>query len=256
MMWVKAAVAGLLLAVAAQDAPNPDEKKQKDEEARAKVDEFKAELKKAKMSGDICFALQNLGGVQHPRILSELQKWLARPEPDICGAAADQIAKYQKDRIAAEMLMMAAKGRRDRDSNEPMIRCLRSAGDVGYRPIARQFVSYFRHKDVYVAKEAVDSLGKLKSKDGIDPLLTLARELDAIREDQGQPGGVSLPGVGGPALPGGAGNQQNDDLMRKNTLLPAVLRALSDITGENKKDSKEWDQWWRKERSKFKEQPE
>ncbi len=247
-MRVKAAAFGLILAAAVQD-PAADEKKKKEEEAKAKIAEFKKELKNCKTEGDVCLALQNLGSVQHPKILVELQVWLSRPQADICGAAAEQISKYTKDKVAANMLMTVARSRKDSDG---IIKCLRSAGDVGYRPIAPMFYPYFRNKDVNVAKEAVDSLGKLKSAASIEPLIRLAKELEGIREDMNQVGGMPLPGVG-PNLPGGVGTPEDDMLNRKRGLLPAVYRALSDITGERWGTSKEWELWWRKNRSTFKE---
>ncbi len=245
-MWVKAAAFGLILAAAAQD-PAADEKKKKEEEAKAKIAEFRKELKTCKANGDVCLALQNLGSIQHPKILQELEVWLRRPEAEICGGAGEQIAKYTKDRVAAEMLMTAAKSRKDSDG---IIKCLRYAGDVGLRITAPMFNNYFRHKDVDVAKEAVDSLGKLKSASSVDPLIRLLRELDDIRDDVNQPGSVPIPGVSN--LPGGS-STADDNLKRKNALLPSVRQALSEITGERWGTAKEWEAWWRKNKGTFKE---
>jgi len=247
----RSAVLGVVLAAAVQD-PAVDEKKQKEEEAKAKIAEFRKELKKCKTAGDICLAIQTLGSVQHLKILDELRIWLFRPEPEICAAAAEQIGKYTKDRVAAELLMAAAKSRKDPDG---IISCLRFAGDIGYRPIAPQFVPYFRHKNLGVAKEAVDSLGKLGSASSIEPLIKLARELEGVPEGQWG-GGVNLP-LAGPAgnLPGGGweGSPQNDMLTRKRELLEPVHRALSNITGERWKTHNEWLAWWQKNRATFKE---
>lgn len=252
-MTLSSAVLGMILAAVVQDAA-ADEKKQKEEEAKAKIAEFRKELKKCKTAGDICLAIQTLGSVQHPKILAELQTWLSRPESEICSAAAEQIGKYAKDRVAAEILLATAKSRKDADG---IISCLRFIGDIGYRPIAPQLVPFFRNKSVNVAKEAVDSLGKLGSAASIDPLIKLARELEEVPEGQWG-GGVNLPmpgGIGGnlPGGPAGEGSPQNDMLSRKRVLLDPVFRALQQITGERWRSHKEWTEWWRKNRATFKE---
>jgi len=255
-MWVKAAILGLILA-AAQD-PAADEKKKKEEEAKAKIAEFKKELKTCKTEGDICLALQNLGSLQHLKILQELEVWLRRPQADICGGAAEQVSKYSKDRIAAEMLMAAAKSRRDSDG---IIKCLRYAGDVGYKPIAPQFPAYFRNKNTDVAREAVDSLGKLGCAVSVEPLIKLLREIEGTLDNTGVGGVGGLPGGVGGGMPGGnlpggaggAGSPEEEMRKRQTELMPAVQRALKSITGERWGTSKEWDTWWRKNRGTFKE---
>jgi len=255
-MWVKAAAVGLILSIAAQD-PAADEKKKKEEEAKAKIAEFRKELKTCKTEGDICLALQNLGSVQHPKILEELRVWVHRPQSDICGGAAEQIGKYAKDRMAADILMTAAKSRKDGDG---IIKCLRYAGDVGYKPIAPLFNPYFRNKSTDVAKEAVDSLGKLGCAVSVEPLIKLLREIEGTLDNTGTggvgglPGGLgNMPGANLPGGAGGAGSPEEEMRKRQTDLMPAVQRALKNITGERWGTSKEWDTWWRKNRGTFKE---
>src|SRR6185295_9523086 len=91
--------------------------------------------------------------------------------------AKAKIGKYKKDKDAAETLMGAAGARKDKDS---IVKCLRYAGDTEYKAIVSKLTGYFRSKDSDVAKEAVDSCAKLKSKDAVDPLLNLWKELEGI----------------------------------------------------------------------------
>jgi hypothetical protein len=239
-MWVKVTAIGLLLAASA--LAQDDDAKKKDEEAKAKVADFKKSLKGVKTEKDIARALEDLGSLQHPRVLAELKNYLGRSADEVA-AAAEQIAKYKKDKEAAETLMTAAGARRDRDS---IVKCLRYAGDVEFKGIVAKLTGYFRNKEVDVARESVDSCAKLKSRDAIEPLLNLWKELDGIKEEKaGKDGGL------GGGLGVGA-SMQEDQVKRKRDLTPAVESALNKISGEDFKDLRAANDWWRKAKSTFK----
>jgi len=244
-MWVKVTAIGLLLAASA--LAQDDDAKKKDEEAKAKIADFKKSLKGLKTEKDIVRALEDLGSLQHPRVLAELKNYLGRSADEVA-AAAEQIAKYKKDKDAAETLMTAAGARRDKES---IVKCLRYAGDVEFKGIVAKLTGYFRNKEVDVARESVDSCAKLKSKDAVEPLLNLWKELDAIKEEKaGKDGGL---GGGGLTGTGGIGaSMQEEQTKRKRDLTPAVESAINKISGEDFKDLRAANDWWRKARSTFK----
>jgi hypothetical protein len=248
-MWVKVTAMGLLLAACA--LAQDDDAKKKDEEAKAKIAEFKKSLKGVKTEKDIVRSLEDLGSLQHPRVLSELKNYLGRSADEVA-AAAEQISKYKKDKDAAETLMTAAGARRDKDS---IVKCLRYAGDVEFKGIVPKLTGYFRSKEVDVARESVDSCAKLKTKDAIDPLLNLWRELDGIKEEKaGKDGGLGG-GLGGGGITGTGGvgaSMQEEQTKRKRDLTPAVESALNKISGEDFKDLRAANDWWRKARATFK----
>jgi hypothetical protein len=246
-MWAKTAAIALILAsaVTAQD----DDPKKKDDEAKAKIAEFKKELKTAKTDKDVARALEGLGSLQHPKVLTELKSYLNK-STEIAVAAAEQISKYKKDRDAAETLMAGA-GARDK---EVVVKCIRYAGDVEFKGIVPKLANLFRHKDVDAAKEAVDSCAKIRSKDAMDPLLNLWRELDGIREEKSNSGG-GLGGLGGGGITGTGGvgqSMQDEQLKRKQSLTPAVESAIKKITNEDFKDLRAANDWWRKNKGTFK----
>ena len=248
-MWFKVTAIGLLLAASA--LAQDDDAKKKDEEAKAKIADFKKSLKGVKTEKDIARALEDLGSLQHPRVLAELKNYLGRSADEVA-AAAEQIAKYKKDKEAAETLMTAAGARRDKDS---IVKCLRYAGDVEFKGIVAKLTGYFRSKEVDVARESVDSCAKLKSRDAIEPLLNLWKELDGIKEEKaGKDGGLGG-GLGGGGLTGTGGvgaSMQEEQAKRKRDLTPAVESALSKISGEDFKDLRSANDWWRKARATFK----
>jgi hypothetical protein len=248
-MWAKTTAFALILAAAAA-AQQDDEAKKKEEEAKAKIADFKKELKGAKNEKDITRALEGLGELQHPKVLAELKGYLGRSADEVA-AAAEQIGKYKKDKEAADTLLGAAGARKDKDS---IVKCLRYAGDTEFKGIVSKLTAYFHNKDTDVAKESVDSCAKVKSRDAIEPLLSLWKELEAIKEEKADKGGGLGGGLGGGITgTGGVGaSMQEEQLKRKRDLTPAVESALKKITGEDFKDLRAANEWWRKNKGTFK----
>ena len=251
-MLGKTAAVWLILAAA---VVAQDDDKKKEEEAKAKIADFKKELKTCKTEKDMAKAVEGLGSLQHPKVLAELKTYLTKGG-EVTVSAAEQIGKYKKDKDAAEALVTAAGSQRDKES---VVKCIRYAGDVEYKGIISKLANLFRHKEVDAAKEAVDSCAKIRSKDAIDPLLGLWKELDGIKEEAPSKGGGSggIGGVGG--VGGGIGgvggvgqSMQDEQIKRKRELTPAVEAALGKITGENFKDLRAANDWWRKNKASFK----
>jgi hypothetical protein len=206
-MWAKTTAICLILAAAA--VAQDDDAKKKDEEAKAKIAEFKKELKTSKSDKDIARAIEGLGELQHPRVLAELKPFLSRGGESAV-TAAEQISKYKKDKDAGETLITAASGTKEKDV---AVKFIRYAGDVEYKGIVPKLANLFRHKEVDTAKEAVDSCAKLRSRDAIDPLLNLWKEMEAIREETKS--GKNDTGLGG--LGGGLGASMQDEQLKRGS---------------------------------------
>lgn len=247
-MWSKTTAIWLILA-ASLLAQQSEEEKKKEEEAKAKLADYRKELKTAKTDKDVVKAIEGLGELQHPKILTELKGYLSKTLEGAI-AAAEQMGKYKKDKDAAETLASAAGSRREKDA---MVKFLRYAGDTEFKGILPKLTAFFRNKETDAAKEAVDSCAKIKSKDAIEPLLNLWKELDGVKEEKsGGKGGSDL-GAGGLAGTGGVGaSMQDEQLKRKRDLTPAVETALKKITGEDFKDLRAANDWWRKNKATFK----
>ncbi len=236
-----------------------DKQAEKEAEAKAKerVKAVQEKMRKARTLEDRINAIDGLGDEPHAVVLTELRKYLGSPEPDLRKEAAGEIGKFKKDEKASQTLLGAAKGDRVVDVQ---VVCLKEIGDVGCKKTAKDLVWFFGHKELDIAKEAVDSSGSIKAKDSIDPLITLAEqlELDKERSQQNQQGGTQSGGqMPGPQVPGGSGTQQNQDEEKKKRaeeLLPRAIQALKDITGEKLNTTKEWKKWWAKNRSFFKDE--
>ena len=235
----------LVIALACMLGAWTQDDKQKEDEAKAKVAEFNKQLRTCKTDTDVANALRALGSMQHPKILAELKKWLTKPSMEISIGAAEQIGRYKNDKDAAETLL----GGTNRKEKDVVVKCLRYAGDVGYKGVTAKVAGFFKHREVDVAKEAVDTCGSLKSRDAIEPLIGLLKELDAIKEDKNQPG--SGPDFVPGGVPAGAG-VADDQAARKQQLTGAVLTALNRITGQSYQALKDWMGWWSKNKATFK----
>jgi HEAT repeat protein len=273
-MRTLAAILALTFAGAAlaQDKPE-DAKKQaeKDAETKAKttLDNFRNAIKKAKVSDDFIAALNGLGDEPHALILAELKIWLGKPAPEVRQEAADEIGKFKGDEKAAQVLLSMAK--QDK-SIDVQVKCLLEIGKIGCRKIAKDVHALWNHKELDVAREALDTTGACKSKDSIEPLIRFLEEKEAekvqLAQQQqqqqsgssGGSGGSSGGGYGGPSTPGPVTTNQNNDLADKikrvDELIPRAVQALQDITGEKFKMAKEWKKWWGKSKQFFKEEGE
>lgn len=235
-MWIRTAVLSLFLAGLVSAQQSKEDRKKADDEAKARLADFRKDLRKCKVNDDVGRAIAILGQFQHPRILAELKKWINSRQTDIAGVAAEMIAKYKGDRAAAELLAATALSRKEPEVVE---KCLRYLADVKYRPIVPKILKFFRNNNTAFAREAIDTCAALKSKLAMDTLIKLARELDGIQDN---------------ANTGGLGGVADERLQRKRALSGPVEDALEAITGEKKKESvREWDRWWRRNKRSFKE---
>lgn len=242
----------------AQDKKDEEKEKAKQEEkaAEEKIKEFKAT--KIRSSNDTITALEKLGEMQHPKIMKYLFGYLGNGGGEVRRESARQLAKYKKSLEAANALIDAAtKGKNEVETSVKFIECV---GDIGARPCVKALHRLFDHKELDISQAAIDACGAIKSRDSIVPLLSLAKELEAVREDDRSSSG-SGSGSGGPELPGPSGGSgmgkgaEDRQLQRKNRLLKPAIQALKDITGGKERYGKaeEWEKWWAKNKDKFKE---
>ncbi|MBI2930438.1 MAG: HEAT repeat domain-containing protein [Planctomycetes bacterium] len=253
-------IVGLALAGAASAQDDP-KKAEKEAEASAKkrIEEFRTAVRKCRSNEDFVSALDGLGDQPHPLILAELKSWLAKPAPEVRQEAADEIGKFKNDEKAASALLSLARSDRLPDV---AVKALKEVGDIGCKKVARNLTGFFSHREVDIAKEAIDTAGTLGSKDSIDPLITLVDQLELDKE-RGQNSSYSGGGPGasppdGRTFPGQSNqNQQDERKKRAEDLLPRAIQALKDITGEKACNTAgEWKRWWAKNRAFFKDDKE
>src|SRR4029078_3516850 len=146
-MLGKTAAFWLILASAAM-AQSDDDKK-KDDEAKAKIADFKKQVKTRKTEKDMAGAIESLGSLQHPKVLTELKSYLSKGGV-VTIAAGEMIGEDKKDKDAAEALVGAAGSLRDKES---MVKCIRYAGDTEFKGIVPKLTNLFPKKEVDAAQE-------------------------------------------------------------------------------------------------------
>lgn len=249
MMQLALALAALL---ALQD---PMEDKAREEEAKERIVQFRKDYAKAKLPEDRVALIRRLGETQHPKILDEMTKLLTRTDPEPQMAAAGEVAKYVKNETATKALAKAAKTQRD-----PVVAAdfVKRIGDVGWKGGLKELLPLFRHSMIDTSRAAVETAGRFKAKEAITALLDVARELEAVRDDQEVGGGVGRGGVGpggggpGPSGPGPSNKGPDEKVKRKREVLPAAMGALRDITGQSHEKVRDWELWWRRHSKSWK----
>ncbi len=100
--------------------------------------------------------------------------------------------------------------------------------------------------DHSVPKSAILGAGLARSRDSIDPLMELLKELEKAAGTAGNDKNAKAGGVRG--IPGGGANPQKD---RAKALIPSIIKAMQAITREKWASAKEWEIWWGKHKDNF-----
>lgn len=266
-------VAGVFGLCAAQQ-PQEDPKKAEAEEA---VKKFRAEFTaKGATTEAQALSVKVLESVIHRRTLAEAGALVQPgiPEP-ISIAAADTIGKFREIKGAAVFLTSAYNSNQKRPEVRKAI--LRGLGALRAGETLSMLHGLAEGKPYDIAKEAVDSIGKVGKKTSILPLVAFLKkvEVDPAKSGTGGaetgnpvdlpsvPGGPTVPKVGpgggiGPNVGGGYGGAGDGDARaqqdeRRRMLQAPINGALGAITGEKYSTSKEWEIWWQRKGSTFQE---
>jgi hypothetical protein len=110
----------------------------------------------------------------------------------------------------------------------------------------------FDEKEISVAKAAVLATGQVGSAASIDPLIALLAKLEKIQKAGG--GGVdfSTPGTGGATGQNFTVRSDDSPAKRAQELIPAINKALNEITHESNGSLETWSAWWAKNKATFK----
>jgi hypothetical protein len=111
----------------------------------------------------------------------------------------------------------------------------------------------FDEKETSVAKSAILAAGQVGSASSIDPLLALLAKLEKVQKAAAG-GGVdfSTPGTGGATGQNFTVRSDDSPAKRAQELIPAINKALNEITHESNGSSETWGAWWAKNKATFK----
>jgi HEAT repeat protein len=241
----------LLLAVclAAQD----------DAAATEAITAFDATLSKSKDPSARVAAVSTLGKTHHEKVVGRLVNVLSHDEKGLRVAAAQTLATFKDSpelaRSAAHGLAGALSAGANQKEPEVLVALYAAIGHLQEESSANVLKSHFDEKDSQIAQAAISAAGDLKSKSLVEPLIDELRDLEKKAQDPAQSGTARPMKVKSSSKGGGSGEAPADPetqkRVRAQNLLPAVLGALSTLTGQNFPNSAEWEKWWSKNRSSF-----
>lgn len=105
---------------------------------------------------------------------------------------------------------------------------------------------YFEDKDSVVACAAILGAAAIRHVSSIDLIIDLMKKYDKINENSKNGGG----GAYGVNIPSGGGSDPKTALAK--AVLPALIKAMQQISGDRWTTTKEWEIWWSKRKATFK----
>jgi HEAT repeat protein len=223
---------------------------QDDSEAAQAVDRFKAAIKAATQDSQKSEAVTELCKTPHAKTLPLVVAALQNEGTRI--AAARGLVYFINERKLAVQALVAALpvSQADVGFTATVLRSLGEIGDPTALPSVQRFLI---HKEFAILWAAIDAAGKLPSASSIDPLIAvLKRQERVISGNSG--GSVSAGGDQNGNNKVSVGSNRNARETAETTIANAE-KALSKISGETFRGSKDWESWWNKAKPTFKGPP-
>jgi hypothetical protein len=264
------------LGVCTVQQPQEDPKKAEADEA---VKKFRAEYTgKGATTEAQAMSVKILTSVIHRRTLAEAGRLLFPSEPEpVSIAAADAVGAFREIKGASSYLT----GAYNSNAKRPEVRkaILRGLGALRAGETLSMLHGLAEGKPYDIAKEAIDSIGKVGKKLSIPVLIAFLKkvEVDPAKAGTGGaetgnpidlpsvPNGPAVPKVGpgggiGPNVPAGGygagvsdGDARREQDERRRMLQSPINGALGLMTGEKYTTSKEWELWWQRKGSTYQE---
>lgn len=237
-------VTGLLLLVAAAFGA------QEDKAVEEALEAFKVAVRSTS-EADRVTAINELAKIHHQKTLARLASFLSNDGPTVRIAAAKGIAGFVEMKKHAASVLVAALGVNAKETT--VHSGLYEAIGKLEEPTSLPSLHHgFDEKETVVAKSAVQATGQVGSVSSIEPLIAFLTKLEKLQKSAG--GSVDytapIPGAGA----GASVTVRSDDTQGKRAqeLIPAVNKALNEITHESNGTSETWNAWWAKNKGSFK----
>jgi HEAT repeat protein len=213
------------------------------------LDAFKTAMKSTS-EADRVSAVNELAKFSHAKTLVRLASLLSSEAPTVKIAAVKGIAGFSALKTKASQVLIAAMGPNAKENNV-LVALYEGLGKLDDPSALSTIHRGFEEKEVVLVKAALTAAGAMGSPQSIEPLIALLTKLEKILKAAGGGLDVTAP------VPGGAGGSvtvRGDDNgpKRAQELIPAVNKALNEITRESNGSSETWSAWWAKHKATFK----
>jgi len=221
---------------------------QDDKAAEEAIDAFKTALKSTS-EADRVAAVNDLSKVHHAKTLARLSVMLNTDGPTVRIAAAKGISGFVELKKQAAAALAGAMGPNAKETtvHSALYEALGKLEEPSSTPILHRG---FEEKETVVAKTAIQAAGNVGSAASIDPLIALLAKQEKIQKSPGGSFDYTAPTPGG----GNVTVRSTDESPGKRAaeLIPAINKALNEITHESNGSAETWGAWWAKNKGSFK----
>jgi HEAT repeat protein len=212
------------------------------------LDAFKTAMKSTS-EADRVSAVNELAKFPHAKTLPRLAALLSSEPPTVKIAAAKGIAGFSALKTKASQVLIAAMGPNAKETNV-LVALYEGLGKLDDPSSVSTVHRGFEEKEIVLVKAALQAAGAMGNPASIEPLIALLAKLEKILKAAGGGVDVTAPVPGG----GGSVTVRSDDNgpKRAQELIPAINKALNEITHESNGSSETWGAWWAKHKATFK----
>jgi HEAT repeat protein len=222
---------------------------QDDKAAEEAIEAFKTAIKSSS-EADRVTAVNDLAKVHHAKTLARLASLLGSDGPTVRIAAAKGISGFVELKKQAVSALVGGIGANAKDTTDHSA-LYEAIGKLEEPTSLPALHRGFEEKETVVAKAAVQATGNVGSAASIEPLIALLAKQEKIQKSPAGSVDFTAP------TPGGGGNvtvRSSDDSPGKRAaeLIPAINKALNEITRESNGSAETWGAWWAKNKGSFK----
>lgn len=232
---------------------------QDDAAAAAAVDTFNKTFAKEKAAEARVAAVNDLAKVLHEKVSQRLAALLTVDDKAVRIAAATGLGTFittpELKRSAAKGLTSALTAGANSNDPDVKIAIFGALGALNEESSVNKVKDHYEDKDVKVAQAAVTASGQIKSKNLVEPLISLLRDIEnELKKGQSPlppPVGSKAPKKPAPPPPAAsdADRQKRD---RALAMQGTTQSALCNLTGQGSlKTADEFEKWWNKNKSNF-----
>ena len=212
------------------------------------IDAFKTAMKSSS-EADRVTAVNDLAKVHHAKTLARLSSMLHTDGPTVRIAAAKGIAGFAELKKQAVVALAGALGPNSKETtvHAALYEAIGKLEEPSSLPTLHKG---FEEKETVVAKSAIQATGNVGNAGSIEPLIAYLAKQEKIQKSPGGSIDYTAPTPGG----GNVTVRSSDDSPGKRAaeLIPAINKALNEITRESNGSAETWSAWWAKNKGSFK----
>ncbi|MBI3855419.1 MAG: hypothetical protein HY293_06985 [Planctomycetes bacterium] len=200
-------------------------------------------------------AINYLAQHHHEKIVRVLSPLVSEGSLSVRMITARALSQFSGIDLAGKELLssLQAQANSGKKMSAVRIEILRALGALRYKPAAADIVKLIPDREVWVAKAAIDAIGKIRVAEAVAPLIKALSRIESKEGDAEvtvNPLDDLIEGVS-------KGNLYRTDARQpkrpteRELLREPLQTALQSITKQSCGGAKDWDAWWSKNKATF-----